>query len=60
MIDYLVYLYHETILLEEICAVMDETFTNLIIFYMQFRFTLVTRKSSQSLNDFEELRFVTL
>ena len=46
-------------LLEQICAVMDETFTDLIIFYTQFRFTLVTQESFQSLNDSEELRFVT-
>ena len=35
---------------------MDEAFTDLIIFYTQFRFTLVTQKTFQSLNDFEELR----
>ena len=42
--------------MEEIIAVMDEPFNDLIIFYTQFRFTLVIQERFQSLNDFEELR----
>ena len=41
--------------MEEIIAVMDEPFNDLIIFYTQFRFTLVIQERFQSLNDFEEL-----
>ena len=37
---------------------MDEPFTDLIIFYTQFRFTLITQKTFQSLNDSEELRLM--
>ena len=59
MTKYVVCYHYESMLLEQICAVMDETFTDLIIFYTQFRFTLVTQESFQSLNDSEELRFVT-
>ena len=50
------YIFHERILLDEIIAVMDEAFTDLIMFYTQFRITLVIQKLFQSLNDFQESR----